>query len=406
MPRRFVHAADLHLDSPFTGLGALRDGLDERLRDASLEAWDALVDCCIDEDAEFLVIAGDLFDRADGTPRGRAQVRRGIERLHAYGIRVLVAHGNHDPLSGRSPLAGLDGVTVFPRDRHAAETLELPAGPVTVHGASFSKREVTDNLALLFERGDAPGLHVGVLHCSIGEREGHGHYAPCKVDDLVAARMDYWALGHIHAHSEEHADPPIVYAGTLQGRSPKPGERGPHGAVVVEFEGDAVLGHHRVDLDRVRFEAVEVPIDGLADENDLVRALRRAADAAVDAADGRLVLLRATLTGRGSLHALLVGPDYLEQLRRALDDEGRDDVVWERVRSTAGPDLDGRADAGFPAEIAAAADELDVAELLAQLTRGFSDAALAGLGDEDPAGRLAAARDLALGLALEQGGDA
>ena len=70
MPRRFVHAADLHLDSPFAGVGTLREGLAERLQDASLEAWDALVDCCIDEQAEFLVLAGDLFDRADGTPRG------------------------------------------------------------------------------------------------------------------------------------------------------------------------------------------------------------------------------------------------------------------------------------------------------------------------------------------------
>ena len=411
MPRRFVHAADLHLDSPFAGVGSLRPGLDERLRDASLEAWDALVACCIDERADFLVLAGDLFDRADGSVRGRARLRAGAERLRSAGIHVFVVHGNHDPLSGSSPLADLDGVTVFPRDRHDARTLELDGERVTVHGASFSKREVTDNLALLFERGDEPGLHVGLLHCMVGEREGHGRYAPCSVDDLVGRRMDYWALGHVHAYAEEHAEPPIVYAGALQGRSPKPSERGAHGAVVVEFDGDRIVGHRRVELDRVRFEAIEVGIDGVADEAALMRELMRRADETVRAADGRLVLLRATLTGRGPLHAQLVRDGYLDQLRLALDADGHDDLVWERLRSTAGPevDLDGlRASGGYAAALLDAFDEVardpaQLAALLEELARPFSDPALAGLADEDPAARLAAARDLALGLVLEQG---
>lgn len=414
MPRRFIHAADLHLDSPFAGIGTLREGLADTLRDASLDAWDALIDCCLEEEAEFLVLAGDLFDRADGTPRGRARVRRGIERLQAEGIRVFAVHGNHDPLSGSSPLAGLEGVKVFRKDVPTSETIELPDGPVTVHGVSFGKREVTDNLAAKFARGDAPGLHVGVLHCSVGEREGHGTYAPCSVSDLVAARMDYWALGHIHAYSEECSEPPIIYAGTLQGRSPKAGERGPHGAVVVEFEGDRVIDHRRVELDRVRFEAVDVPIDGLQDEADLERALRAAAADVIASADGRVVLLRATLTGRGPLHAMLIGDEYLANLRSALDDQEGADLVWERIRSTARPavDLDElRASSAFAAEVLAAFDVLadDPAELqrlLDELAKPFSDTALGGVAEEDPVSRLAAARDLALGLILDQQGAA
>ncbi len=414
MPRRFIHAADLHLDSPFAGVGTLREGFADAMRDASLEAWDALIDCCLEEDAEFLVLSGDLFDRADGTPRGRSRVRRGLERLQERGIRVFAVHGNHDPLSGRSPLAGLEGVHVFRKDVPTSETIDLPAGPVTVHGVSFGKREVTENLALKFLRGDAPGLHVGILHCSLGEREGHGTYAPCSVADLVAARMDYWALGHIHAYSEEHAEPPIIYAGTLQGRSPKAGERGPHGAVVVEFDGDRVLGHRRVELDRVRFEAVDVPIDDLVDEADLERALRRAAADVVTRADGRLVLLRATLTGRGPLHELLIRDEYLAGLRSALDDQADADLVWERIASTAGPavDLDElREGNAFAAEVltafdALAADPAALQGVLDDLGRSFTDTALAGLPAEDLAGRLAAARELALGLILEQDGAA
>ena len=414
MSNRFIHAADLHLDSPFVGIGTLREGLDDVMRDASLDAWDALIDCCLEEDAAFLVLAGDLFDRADGTPRGRSRVRRGIGRLHAAGIRVFAIHGNHDPLSGRSPLQGLEGVTVFRKDVPTSETFDGPAGPVTVHGVSFGKREVTENLALAFERGDEPGLHIGVLHCSLGEREGHGHYAPCSVGDLVAARMDYWALGHIHAYSEENAEPPIVYAGTLQGRSPKSGERGPHGAVVVEFDGDRVLGHRRVELDRVRFEAIDVAIDELDDEAALECELRHRAAAVVAAAEGRLVLLRVTLTGRGPLHEVLVRDDYLAGLRTALDDQEDAELVWERIASTAGPavDLDDlRQSNAFAAEVLAVFDELAAdpgaaEQLLETLTGSFTDSALTGLATEDPVTRLAVARDLALGLLLEQGGGA
>jgi DNA repair exonuclease SbcCD nuclease subunit len=232
------------------------------------------------------------------------------------------------------------------------------------------------------------------------------------VADLVAARMDYWALGHIHAYSEEHAEPPVIYAGTLQGRSPKPGERGPHGAVVVEFEGDRVLEHRRVELDRVRFEAVEVSIEGLDDEADLERARRSAAAGVVAQADGRVVLLRATLTGRGPLHELLVRDEYLTGLRSALDDQEGDDLVWERIASTAGPavDLDElRQSNAFAAEVLAAfdalaADPAALQQLLDGLAKSFTDTALSGLPAEDVASRLAAAREVALGLMLEQDG--
>ncbi|MFM7552189.1 MAG: exonuclease SbcCD subunit D, partial [Actinomycetota bacterium] len=113
MPRRLVHAADLHLDSPFTGLGSVRDGLDGVLLDASLDALDDLVELCLAEDAEVLLLAGDQFDRAEGSSRGRQRLARACATLTAAGTAVFAVHGNHDPLRGRSPLADVDGVTVF-----------------------------------------------------------------------------------------------------------------------------------------------------------------------------------------------------------------------------------------------------------------------------------------------------
>lgn len=410
MPRRLVHAADLHLDSPFTGLGSVRDGLDEVLLDASLDALDDLVELCLAEEAELLLLAGDQFDRAEGSSRGRQRLARACARLTAAGTAVFAVHGNHDPLRGRSPLADVEGVTVFRPGRPQAHAVDPRGlGPVVVHGVSFGRAAEEDNLALGFARGDEPGLHVGLLHCMVGDREGHGRYAPCSLDDLLAAKMDYWALGHVHRFTVEHEAPPVVYAGALQGRSPKPSERGPHGAVVVEFEGERVLGLRHVALDRVRFEEVELAIDGLEGEQDLTRALEDLAAEAVRAADGRLVILRARLTGRGELHRLLSAAGELESLRRGLDEAAGPDLVWERIRAATGPavDLDGvRAGQGLPSAALAAFDALAddpaaLAALLAELTRSLGDPALAGLAEEDPAARLAAARDLVLGLLLD-----
>lgn len=410
MPRRLVHAADLHLDSPFTGLGSVRDGLDGVLLDASLDALDDLVELCLAEDAEVLLLAGDQFDRAEGSSRGRQRLARACATLTAAGTAVFAVHGNHDPLRGRSPLADVDGVTVFRPGRPQAHAVDLRGlGAVVVHGVSFGRAAEEDNLALGFERGDEPGLHVGLLHCMVGEREGHGRYAPCAVDDLLAARMDYWALGHVHRFTVEHESPPVVYAGALQGRSPKPSERGPHGAVVVEFEGDRVLGLRHVALDRVRFEEVELAIDGLDGEHDLTRALEGLAAAAVQAAEGRLVILRARLVGRGDLHRLLSTAGELESLRRGLDEAAGPDLVWERIRAATGPavDLDAvRAGQGLASAALAAFDDLErdpaaLAALLAELTQSFGDPALGGLAGEDPGARLAAARDLVLGLLLD-----
>lgn len=410
MPRRLVHAADLHLDSPFTGLGSVRDGLDEVLLGASLDALDDLVELCLAEEAEALLLAGDQFDRAEGSSRGRQRLVRACARLTAAGIPVFAVHGNHDPLRGRSPLADVDGVTVFRPGRPQAHAVDPRGlGPVVVHGVSFGRAAEEDNLALAFARGEQPGLHVGLLHCMVGEREGHGRYAPCTLDDLLAARMDYWALGHVHRFTVECESPPVVYAGALQGRSPRPSEQGPHGAVVVEFEGAQVLGLRHVPLDRVRFEEVALAIDGLDGEQDLTRSLEALADEAVRAADGRLVVLRARLTGRGELHRLLSAAGELESLRRGLDEAAGPDLVWERIRAATGPavDLDGvRAAQGLASAALAAFDGLAddpaaLATLLAELTRSLGDPALAGLAEEDPAGRLAAARDLVLGLLLD-----
>jgi exonuclease SbcD len=184
-----------------------------------------------------------------------------------------------------------------------------------VYGISYPRRDVAENLALGFRRLDAPGLHVGVLHCNVGSQPNHPAYSACSIADLTAAGLDYWALGHIHQHLRlGEGRPWIVYPGSLQ--AGKSSELGPRGAVLVEAEGAAVQRVDFVELDCVRFAHAEVNI---AEERDL-HSLRKTILAHA-AADSRDLLLTITLIGRGPLHRDLRRPRALDDLLRDVRDE-------------------------------------------------------------------------------------
>lgn len=323
MSFRFLHAADLHLDTPFRGVGRLDERLATRLRDASLEAWDALVRAALQAQVSFVVLAGDIYD---GPKRGlRAQVRfhAGLERLAAAGIRVFICHGNHDPVGSdwtaidRWP----DGVTLFGSDTVEAVHFEAPDGtPIVVHGISFGRPAETDNLALRFPAAPAGCFSVAVLHANVGDQPGHSPYSPCQLDDLHRTGHDYWALGHVHRRRVLSDAPCVAYPGNLQGRSFAPGERGAKGALLVEVEGDRIAPTF-LALDRARFVEVDLDVTDLGDLIDVVGALEEAVEAAADPGE-QLVLARARLRGRSPLAARLREDDVLPAL------QARGGPVW------------------------------------------------------------------------------
>jgi exonuclease SbcD len=347
MPDRgfcFVHAADLHLDSPFSGIGRLAPEIGARLRDASLEAFDALVDLAIGRGAAFVVLAGDLYDAADRGVRAQLRFLRGVERLGERGVPVFVAHGNHDPLNGWSAVRRApENLTVFGAGEVEARAVSLGGEPVAqVYGISYARRDTFDNLAARFRRIDAPGIHIGVLHCNAGSQPEHAPYSPCAVADLAASGMDYWALGHIHRHQVLCERPWIVYPGCLQ--ASKANELGPRGAVVVEAAGAAVRRVEFVALDQVRFAEIEIDIAEEADLHGLRKAiLARAGPGPRD------TILTVALTGRGPLHRDLRRPEALADLARDVRDELgiASPFVWiNRILDRTRPELDLEAIAG------------------------------------------------------------
>lgn len=418
----FLHAADLHLDTPFEGIGAAAPHVRQALRDASLDAWDALVDLAIGRRVAFVLLAGDVYDGAARGVRAEFRVRAGLQRLAAAGIRTFIIHGNHDPLDGwASPAAFPPEVTTFGSEEVASHPVQIGGTTVaTVHGISYATAATHENLARRFPARAGEGIRIGLLHCTVGGAAEHEPYAPCTLDDLRAAGYDYWALGHIHARSIQQAGGPwVVYPGNLQGRSPKPSEQGAKGACVVEVRAGVVREPEFVALDRVRFLPCEVAIDGLTE---LAAIGDRLADAVEDLRgdhQGRGLMLRVHLTGRGELHTRLQRHADRDELVESLRERYRaaQPLVWiESLQVATRSPLDReevRRRGDFSSELVKRVDalEADPARLEPELATPMSEQMSGnvvrqleqlGLMETDLAALLAEAETIALDL-LEEG---
>ena len=237
IPFRFLHAADLHLDSPFQGLSAIAPVLRESLQNATFQAFERLVDLCLTRKVDALLIAGDLHNAVDRSLRALTRMRDQFHRLQANGIAVFLCHGNHDPL------CGWEARFTWPDNVHVFGTAEVAARPLLKNGAeaarvlgiSYGRERVEENLALQFTREKDAPWSIALLHTNVGHDRNHANYAPCKLSDLLQSGMDYWALGHIHTHRVLHSGNPVVlYPGNPQGRHPR--EPGPRGCYIVDVD--------------------------------------------------------------------------------------------------------------------------------------------------------------------------
>lgn len=380
MPRlRFVHAADLHLDSPFVGIkAAAPENVASALRDATFSAYENIIDLCIEEQVDALLVAGDVYDSADRSLRAQLRFVDGLRRLDEAGIRSFICHGNHDPLDGWE--ARLDypkSCTRFLKDAQAVPIFKEDPGRGVVHGISYATGDVAENLVPRLGRGDPETFSIGLLHASVGGDAAHERYAPCSLDDLERSGIDYWALGHVHTTQVlSERSPTVVYAGNPQGRHPN--EAGARGVYVVDVdEGKNVQLDFRA-VDTVRWARTRMDVSQM-EEQDLIDALHQRMDQALTESDGRTVVLRIALVGRGTIHASLRQPRVIEELMSKVNDEWseRSPFAWcERIEDETAALFNREERVGgadFLAEVLKTVDHAkDNAELLDRLRIGLA----------------------------------
>ncbi|MCA0753690.1 DNA repair exonuclease [Paenibacillus sp. N4] len=330
-PFRFIHAADLHLDSPFRGLARAPERVREQLAESTFAALRRLTEAAFDTEADFIVLAGDLFDAADRSLKAQLMLVREWERLREHGIGVFVIHGNHDPLSGAGAKLKLpDNVHVFGTEQVECRPAYRRSGELAafVYGISYGSRTVTENLAARYLARPGAPFHIALLHGNVGGHAAHDPYAPCSLEELThgGKGMDYWALGHIHTRQVLHEYPHAVYAGNIQGRHPR--EAGPKGCYLVEVSASREVRLTFKPLDQVRWLEAEVGIGELQTEQELFELLAAEAERLAAEHAGGGLMLRCLLTGRGALHQTLSSRTVVRTLLEQLQDIGPAHADW------------------------------------------------------------------------------
>lgn len=365
----FVHAADLHLDAPFRGLGMLSEDTNlaprKALRQAGFLALERLTSFCLASGADFLLLAGDVYNSADSSLRARLALRDAFVRLGESGIGVFMVHGNHDPFQAeQSAVPWPDNVHVFGPEVESRPAFGKNGGQVArIYGASHAGPAETRNLAANFkpETSLEPELfQIGLLHCAVAEiGGGHALYAPCLFADLAGAGLDYWALGHVHACrlfdrrgrvlpqpfcqpgtiAPAVADKPLAaYSGSIQGLHVN--ESGPHGCLHIRVDSRGRTTPVGITLAPVQWETLDIEpgleITGLpALEAMLLERLEALAALACPATllpgqgfAPESMAVRIRLCGQSPLYADFAKPGAIEELHRRLGLELSDGRVW------------------------------------------------------------------------------
>jgi DNA repair exonuclease SbcCD nuclease subunit len=321
---RFIHTADLHLDSP---LRAWAGAPLERLTRASRDALRALIDLALEQDVAFVLIAGDLWDSAWRDYATCLFLCRQLARLKEKTIPVFVIRGNHDAhVQGPYGRSLPDPVIEFSAER--PQTHLLDRFGVAVHGQSFSRTAVSENLARGYPDALPGYFNIGLLHSSLDGREGHAPYAPCQLGDLRALGYDYWALGHIHQREVLSQEPWILYPGNIQGRHIR--ESGDKGCALVEVRDGRVSGVDFPSLASLRWESVELCLKGEGFDSVLSSSL----DALEQLADTIPLMLRFDVVGWGEeAPQILADQDAWDYRLREQVAQRFGDRVWvEKVK--------------------------------------------------------------------------
>jgi DNA repair exonuclease SbcCD nuclease subunit len=329
---KFVHTADLHLDSPLRGLSSYADAPAERLRTATRDAFQNLVTQAIDEQVDFMVIAGDVYDGDWKDFNTGLFFIRQMGRLRHAGIPIYLLYGNHDADSEMTRGLELpDNVHVF--SSRKAETFRMESQKVALHGRSFKVAATTENLLPSYPELVAGWLNIGVLHTALEGNAEHARYAPCSVAELQAKGYQYWALGHVHEHWVQRGDVTIAYPGNLQGRHIR--ELGPRGALLVTAEDGEITEVERLEVDVLRWHALDIDVSAAADLRSAVRMVGQAMEQLLESTPADLPLaMRVVFKGRSSVHAeLIVDEGQLRQEVIAQAVALDADRIWvEKVR--------------------------------------------------------------------------
>lgn len=342
---RFIHTADLHLDTPFKGLASWNQELAGKLKDATFHSFHKIIDTCIKEKADFLIISGDIFDSENKSLAAQLKFVSELKRLSDQRIATYFNCGNHDPLvSWIGTIRLPEHVYRFDDTKTEYFTYYKNKEPLAdIHGISYGSNAVRKNLAADFKLSDHPSpFSVAVLHGTIGAPGPHENYAPFKIKDVVNKGFDYWALGHIHKRQViRDSQPAIVYPGNPQGRDF--GEAGIKGCYLVELDEGKNPSLDFIPTQFIRFEEANIDLSGEQEIGKLPDKISKSMHNIQNYNEKDSYILRINLSGRTAFHNKIVKQEEREQLIDYFNEGqlNQDHFVWiDQITTSTYPDID------------------------------------------------------------------
>ncbi|MBD7985864.1 DNA repair exonuclease [Sporosarcina sp. Sa2YVA2] len=322
---RFIHTADLHLDSPFKGMTGLTSGRLDDLRNSTFNAFDRLIAYALQSRPDFMLIVGDIYDGEDRSLRAQLKFQKAMERLHEADIPVVITYGNHDHLSGSWTRFELPTNVHEFTEEVGEVTLSIRGQEVVLHGFSYPQRHVRHEMISRYPKAiNQEQIHIGLLHGSKAGDASHAVYSPFTISELQSKHYDYWALGHIHERQHLSESPPIIYPGNIQGRHKN--EQGEKGFYEVELSKSNVLLTF-IPTSVIRFASLPVTISTVHHANVLVDRCVEAIEAFITENGPAIIELELNLDEESSaLYEEVSDAIWLEAIRELLEDE--EQFVW------------------------------------------------------------------------------
>ncbi|MBN4074382.1 MAG: hypothetical protein COA82_10045 [Alkaliphilus sp.] len=257
---KFIHIADVHLDTHFL---SKNEWLRERLRSSLREAFKRVIDLCIEEKANALLIAGDLFDNDKLSFQTEQFLVDSFKRLEKNNIVVIYTTGNHDPGDATYRANNIKWSSnvraIKNEDVEIVDIIDKKGKCIAkVVGVGHKTSKESRNLIKKFPEKEVGVTYIGLAHASVinaFEVNKHDKYLPTSINDLESKNYDYWALGHIHKRQCISDLQEIHYCGNIQGRHPR--ETGIKGGLLVTIDNEVVSVEFK-QLSSIRWETITI----------------------------------------------------------------------------------------------------------------------------------------------------
>jgi DNA repair protein SbcD/Mre11 len=322
----FLHAADIHLDSPFSGLKKMPPSLVKVIRESTFKAFQQLVNAAILHKVDFLLLAGDLYDGENRSLRTQVKISKEMEKLKEAGIQVYLIHGNHDHLDGTWINVNFpENVHIYHSMPEMKKFTKHDGTTVNIYGYSYPKRHVTERIINSYQKHDDADYHIGLLHGNLEGYSEHSPYAPFGLKELIEKDFDYWALGHIHKRLIVSEQPLAIYPGNIQGRNKK--ESGLKGCYLVSVDG-GTKKYTFVETSQVVWDDMVIEIEGDKNFDDILKHCRESLISRDT--DGKTFLTEIFFNVSNHSDPSLFTDEFIEGILDVLqeDSEDMDSDIW------------------------------------------------------------------------------